>query len=265
MADENKRSKKHDRYPKLLIVERDSEKCAALQTILERFPSHIVSCAGPSETYQYLKTDIPDVLLLSADLNATDSLSFCHDFRRLHPWIPILVMMEENASKRRIAFLDSGADDCVVEPFDPDELIARLRRALRRFQELYDYYQLERTSCELDAIGLVMNPDTWEASFKGVLMDLSKTEFKLLELFCLHPNETLSRAILVQKVWRAKPPSSPRTIDNFVMRLRKKLNQVVSETNTAPEEVQLITVHGLGYQLKALRLKGQQQKTQGGN
>jgi two-component system, OmpR family, alkaline phosphatase synthesis response regulator PhoP len=264
MAEDNQKDNKRNRFPKLLIVQQENQKCFELETALAGFDAQIFYCSGSRETYQYLKEEIPDLLLLFAELKGTDTVSFCHDFRRLHPWIPILVIMEENNSERRIAFLDSGADDCIVQPFDQDELIARLRRALRRFQELYDYYQLERTSCELDAIGLVMNPDKWEARFKGVLMDLSKTEFKLLELFCLHPNETLSRAILVQKVWRAKPPSSPRTIDNFVMRLRKKLNQAVSETRTPAEDVQLITVHGLGYQLKARQLKGQQQKSQGG-
>jgi DNA-binding response OmpR family regulator len=246
------------------LVQPTTEKCLELKAALADFDAQISACSGPRETYQYLKDEIPDILLLSAELKDADVVSFCHDFRRLHPWIPIIVLMEDNDSQKRIALLDSGADDCLVGPFDYDELKARLRRALCRFQELYDYYQMERTSCQLDAVGLVMNPDKWEARFKGVLMDLSKTEFKLLELFCLHPNETLSRAILVQKVWRAKPPSSPRTIDNFVMRLRKKLNQAVSETAMHPENFQLITLHGLGYQLKVFQLKGRQE-SQGGD
>lgn len=256
MAEDNHRNSNRNRSPRLLIVQKSTEKCLEMRTALAGFDAQISSFTDLRETYQYLKEEIPDLLLLAAELKDADAVSFCHDFRCLHPWIPIIVLMEDNNRLRRIAFLDSGADDCVVEPFQYDELIARIRRALRRFQELYDYYQMERKSCELDAIGLAMNPDTWEARLKGVLMELSKTEFKLLELFCLHPNETLSRAILVQKIWRAKPPSSPRTIDNFVMRLRKKLSQAVAEAKMPAEDVQLITVHGLGYQLKARQLQG---------
>lgn len=246
--------------PKILVIASVSERLQRLREMLSGLRTTAFYCVGPSEAYQSLKSTIPDLLLLSSEMKQEDPVTFCRDFRRLYPWVPILVLHEVNNVDRRIAFLDSGADDCLLQPVDPDELMARIRRGLTRFHELSDYYQMERISCELDAIGLIMNPDKWEASFKGVHMDLSKTEFKLLELFCSHPNETLARSILVQKVWRAKPPSSPRTIDNFVMRLRKKLSQVVQETATPRHNVQLITVHGLGYQLRVRELKGQQQK-----
>ncbi len=246
--------------PKILVVEHLSESVHMIRQILSRLRAVAHYCADPREAYQYLKAKVPDLLLLSSAMEQEDPVTFCRDFRRLYPWVPILVLAQDSNLAQRIALLDSGADDCLVQPVDPDELSARVRRALTRFHELYDYYQMERTSCELDAIGLIMNPDKWQASFKGVLMDLSKTEFKLLELFCVHPNETLARSILVQKVWRAKPPSSPRTIDNFVMRLRKKLSQVLQATDTDQGEVQLITVHGLGYQLRVKKLKGQPQQ-----
>lgn len=249
--------------PKILVVEQLSESIHLLRQLLSRLRAVANYCTGPREAYQYLKTWVPDLLLLSSCMEQEDPVTFCRDFRRIYPWVPILVLAQENNLEQRIAFLDSGADDCLVQPVEPDELMARVRRGLMRFHELYDYYQMERTSCELDAIGLTMNPDKWQASFKGVLMDLSKTEFKLLELFCVHPNETLARSILVQKVWRAKPPSSPRTIDNFVMRLRKKLSQVLRATDTDQNDVQLITVHGLGYQLRVRKLKGQQQRLVG--
>lgn len=261
MNDENHCSS-HDlkNTPTILLISHQAEEQNDLQKAIAGFAAIIHPCDSAKEAYQYLKQKVPDLLLL-ASLKTEDRASFCHDFRRIYPWVPIVVVMQENDVQQRIQLLDSGADDCLLQPFNTDELMARIRRALKRFHELYDYYQLERTSCELDAIGLIMNPDKWEVHFKGVLMDLSKTEFKLMELFCLHPNETLARSVLVQKVWRAKPPSSPRTIDNFVMRLRKKLNQVVQETDTPSEDLQLITVHGLGYQLRVRKLKGQQQET----
>ncbi len=250
-----KKSKSSAQNPKILLLDANNQRQNKTKQMLSALEAHINTFVGAKKAYRYLKAEVPDLMIMTAQLSDEDPVTFCRDFRRLYPWVPIIVIHTDNNVSERVALLDGGADDCLLEPLEKEEFLARVRRALKRFNELFDYYQMERTSCELDEIGLSMNPDKWEARFKNIIMDLSKTEFKLMELFCQHPNETLPRSVLVQKVWRAKPPSSPRTIDNFVMRLRKKLNQAIAETKNPDNSVQLITIHGLGYHLKVKQLR----------
>jgi two-component system response regulator MprA len=179
----------------------------------------------------------PDAIVLDLQLPDIDGLEICRRIRRSGDSTPILMLTARNAVNDRVEGLDVGADDYLVKPFDLAELLARLRALLRR-----------HTTSDVDGTvlrfeDLTLNPLTREVRRGTRLVELTKIEFDLLELFLHHPRQVLTRDQILDLVWGYNFDSGTNSLAVYIGYLRRKLEEV--------NEQRLIqTVRGVGYALR---------------
>ncbi len=179
-----------------------------------------------------------DLILLDVMLPKLDGISLCQRLRHHGYSLPILMLTARDTSTDKVNGLDAGADDYVVKPFDLQELLARIRALLRRGNS---------ASGPILAWGkLLLNPSTYEVTYLDVPLQLTPKEFSLLELLLRNGRRVLSRAVIIDSLWKSESPPEEDTVKAHIKSLRHKLRGVA-----APEDL-IETVHGLGYRLKQL-------------
>jgi len=188
-----------------------------------------------------LRRNPPDLLLLDIMLPDQDGFTICRQLRtegRLKS-LPIVFLTARGEEVDRIVGLEIGADDYVVKPFSPRELVARVKAILRR---------QTRESEAADTVeirDLRLNPDTQDVTVRGEAVVLSALEFKLLYFLAAHPRQIFSRERLLDEVWGRDCSVTLRTVDVHIRRLREKIE-------AQPENPEYIgTVRGAGYRLIA--------------
>lgn len=179
----------------------------------------------------------PDAIVLDLQLPDIDGLEICRRIRRSGDTTPILMLTARNAVNDRVAGLDVGADDYLVKPFDLAELLARLRALLRR-RSVGD---VDGTVLRFE--DLTLNPLTREVHRSTRLIELTKIEFDLLELFLQHPRQVLTRDQILDLVWGYNFDSATNSLAVYIGYLRRKL-----EGDDKPRLIQ--TVRGVGYALR---------------
>ena len=180
----------------------------------------------------------PDAIVLDLQLPDIDGLEVCRRIRRSGDTTPILMLTARNAVNDRVEGLDVGADDYLVKPFDLAELLARLRALLRRTSVG------EGDGATLRFEDLTLNPQTREVHRGSRLIELTKIEFDLLELFLHHPRQVLTRDQILDLVWGYNFDSGTNSLAVYIGYLRRKL-----EEDDTPRLIQ--TVRGVGYALRA--------------
>lgn len=161
----------------------------------------------------------PDIILLDVMLPGLDGWGVCKEIRR-NSDIPIIMLTARDAETDRVIGLEIGADDYVTKPFSPRELIARIRAILRRTQS-DKRRQSEEKALEVGDIKLHLHNHT--LAVKETLVEVTPTEYKLLELFLSHPGQVFSRLQLIEKVQDYSFEGYERTVDSHIKNLRKKL------------------------------------------
>ena len=178
----------------------------------------------------------PDAIVLDVLMPRLDGVAACRRLRDLGDRTPVLMLTARDAISDRVAGLDAGADDYLVKPFALEELLARLRALLRRSVNGAEDGVLRFADVELD-------PGTREVRRGDRSMELTRTEFLLLELFLLNPKQVLTRSLIYERVWGYDFGPSSNALDVYVGYLRRKL-----EAGGEPRLVQ--TVRGVGYVLR---------------
>ncbi|MCV3217564.1 response regulator transcription factor [Plectonema radiosum NIES-515] len=179
-----------------------------------------------------------DLILLDVMLPKLDGISLCQRLRHHGYSLPVLMLTARDTSTDKVNGLDAGADDYVVKPFDLQELLARIRALLRRGSS---------TSPPILTWGkLLLNPSTYEVTYLDVPLQLTPKEFSLLELLLRNGRRVLSRAVIIDSLWKSESSPEEDTVKAHIKSLRHKLRTVA-----APEDF-IETVHGLGYRLKQL-------------
>jgi len=179
----------------------------------------------------------PDAIVLDLQLPDIDGLEICRRIRRSGDTTPILMLTARNAVNDRVEGLDVGADDYLVKPFDLAELLARLRALLRR----HNVADIDGTVLRFE--DLTLNPQTREVHRGTRLVELTKIEFDLLELFLHHPRQVLTRDQILDLVWGYNFDSGTNSLAVYIGYLRRKL-----EEQDKPRLIQ--TVRGVGYALR---------------
>ena len=179
----------------------------------------------------------PDAIVLDLQLPDIDGLEVCRRIRRSGDTTPILMLTARNAVNDRVEGLDVGADDYLVKPFDLAELLARLRALLRRTSVG------ESDGAVVRFEDLTLNPQTREVHRGARLIELTKIEFDLLELFLHHPRQVLTREQILDLVWGYNFDSGTNSLAVYIGYLRRKL-----EEDDKPRLIQ--TVRGVGYALR---------------
>jgi two-component system response regulator MprA len=183
----------------------------------------------------------PDVVVLDVLMPRMDGLTAARRLRSYGDTVPILMLTARDTVGDRVTGLDAGADDYLVKPFDLDELLARVRALLRRGA----LNAANPGGGGPLAFGdLRMDPATRDVTRAGRRLDLTRTEFTLLELFLSHPRQVLTREQILESVWGFDFAPTSNSLDVYVMYLRRK-----TEVDGLPRVVH--TVRGVGYALRA--------------
>jgi two-component system, OmpR family, response regulator MprA len=203
--------------------------------VLEGYEVELAS--GGREALDSVGSGRADVVVLDVLMPDIDGLEVCRRLRGGGDRVPVLMLTARDAISDRVEGLEAGADDYLVKPFDLDELIARLRALLRRTLGTDGHDQLRFADLTLDA-------DAHEARRGERRIELTRTEFLLLELFMLNPRRVLSRSLIHERVWGYDFGPASNSLGVYVGYLRRKLE--------AEGEPRLIhTVRGVGYVLRS--------------
>jgi two-component system phosphate regulon response regulator PhoB len=219
----------------ILLVEDEPGIQELLKLNLGQAGHQVIAADDAEGALQYLKTTLPDVILLDWMLPGMSGIDLCRRLRadkRYQP-VPIIMLTARGEEQDRVAGLDTGADDYITKPFSPRELVARIRAVLRRRAP-------QMTEEPVEAIGLRLDPVSHRVTGNGKALDLGPTEFRLLHFFMTHPERVYSRSQLLDQVWGDDVFVEERTVDVHIRRLRLSL-----EVSGHDGLVQ--TVRGAGY------------------
>lgn len=222
----------------ILIVE-DEPSIAEVAGLYLKRAGYQVQTAGDGRTaLQVMALSMPDLLVLDVMLPGMDGFEVMRWVRERGD-TPIIMVTSRREEVDRIAGLEMGADDYVVKPFSPQELVSRVRAVLRRTRGAID--NVERP---LIFGNLAINPQTRLVTVKGKEIVLTAKEFELLWLLARHPRQVFSRQQLLERVWGLSEFIDPSTVTVHVRRLREKI-----EANPS-EPVHILTVWGVGYRFE---------------
>jgi two-component system, OmpR family, response regulator MprA len=221
---------------RILVVDDDRAVREALRRALS-LAGYEVQLAENGETaIEQAVQAVPDAIVLDVGLPGIDGLEVCRRMRRLGNRVPILILTARDAVRDRIDGLDVGADDYMVKPFDVGELQARLRALLRRANPDSDPDALTFEEVRLD-------PDRHGAWVGEGFVELTRTEYQLLELLMLNPRRVLSHSLIYDRVWGYDFGPTSNALRVYIGYLRRKLEDAGAR--------QLIhTVRGVGYALR---------------
>ncbi|MCD0450749.1 response regulator transcription factor [Actinocorallia sp. API 0066] len=210
------------------------------------FEGYRVSEAGDGvDALESAEKARPDLIILDVLMPRMDGLTACRRLRTGGDGTPVLMLTARDMVGDRVTGLDAGADDYLVKPFELDELLARVRALLRRSAMTSPAKPGEEPADEvLEFAGLRMNTLTREVTREGRPLELTRTEYMLLEMFMAHPRQVLTREQILETVWGFDFEPASNSLDVYVMYLRRK-----TEIDGLPRLVH--TVRGVGYVLRA--------------
>jgi two-component system response regulator MprA len=224
---------------KILVVDDERAVRESLRRALELEGYEIELAAdGREALYRLEGTTEPDAMILDVLMPGVDGLEVCRRLRDSGSKLPVLILTARAEVESRVEGLDAGADDYVTKPFALDELLARVRALLRRTADE------EGESGELLRFeNLELHPATREVTRAGRPIELTRTEFSLLELFMRNPRQVLTRTIIFERVWGYDFGYASNSLDVYIGYLRRK-----TEAEGEPRLIQ--TVRGVGYALR---------------
>ncbi len=196
--------------------------------------------ATAADAFLELQGRVPDLVVLDVGLPDRSGFDLCRDIRRISD-VPVIFLTARAGEVDRVVGLEIGGDDYVVKPFSPRELTARIKAVLRRTAPAGE----PATPASCGAFRVDRN--RMEIVYEGVALDLSRYEFRLLEVLVSRPGWVFSREQLMSMAWEEPEASMDRTVDTHVKTLRVKLKAV------RPDADPIRTHRGLGYSLKASR------------
>ncbi len=224
----------------MLVVDDEPALREALQSSLEFEGYKIVTANDGQAALDELACESYDAVLLDVMMPRLDGLTACRRLRSSGNHIPVLMLTARDAVGDRVSGLDAGADDYLVKPFELDELLARVRALLRRGALNAGTPEGEET---LSFGDLRMDLTTREVTRGDRRLDLTRTEYLLMELFLAHPRQVLTRDQILSEVWGFDFEPTSNSLDVYVMYLRRK-------TEAGGESRVIHTVRGVGYVLR---------------
>lgn len=221
---------------RILLVEDDLELCRMMGFWLEQNSCPADICQDSEEAFYYLKRQVYDVVILDRMLPGMDGIMILKSMRKQGITTPVIMVTAMGTLEDRVGGLDAGADDYLVKPFAPEELFARIRALERRPVQM----ELNR---ELVYGDVVLNLSNRNLQKGERVVELSKKEMDLLEFFIRNKGQTLTRDLLLNRVWGMDSEVEDGNLDNYIYFLRRRLKQVGSQVN-------IKTVRSVGYFLE---------------
>lgn len=223
----------------IVIVEDEPSISEVVGLYLKRAGFDVTTFSDGLSAYEQFAKKLPDLVILDVMLPGMDGFSLIRSIRDRSD-VPVILLTSRREESDRIAGLELGADDYVVKPFSPQELVSRVRAVLRRTQSKSD--TPAQGTIQIDNIKI--NPQTREAFIDGSNVTLTAKEFDLLYHLAIHPRQVFSRDQLLESIWGLRDFIDPSTVTVHIRRLREK----IEKDPTAPTH--LLTSWGVGYKFE---------------
>ncbi|MCB9588805.1 MAG: response regulator transcription factor [Polyangiaceae bacterium] len=221
---------------KILIIEDEPHIVLGLEDALRFEGFDVVSRSNGRGGVDAAKSERPDCILLDLMLPDMNGYQVCETIRRSDPAVPIVMLTARSQEADKIRGLDSGADDYVTKPFSVGELVARIRALFRRLNRPSELLSFKIGETTVHVAAHLLEKD-------GASEKLSFYEVELLKLLYERQGQPVKREEILERIWGVEANPTNRSIDNFVVKLRKKLEA----TPNQPEHI--LTVYGYGYKL----------------
>nr|WP_305790379.1 response regulator transcription factor [Calderihabitans maritimus] len=221
--------------PKIMVVDDDENICELVRLYLTKENFEVVVVHDGLTALEKIEEEVPSLVILDIMMPGMDGWEVCREIRKMSN-LPIIMLSAKGESFDKILGLELGSDDYVVKPFDPKELVARVKAVLRR----YESPRTERKQVIYPQ--LVINLNEYTVKVDGKEVELAPKEIELLYFLASHPNKVFNREQLIEKVWGYDYLGDTRTIDVHVKRLRAKLG--------SNPHWQIKTVWGVGYKFE---------------
>lgn len=221
---------------RILLVEDDLELCKFIGFWLERKGYSADICQNGQDAFYYLKIQVYNVVILDRMLPGMDGIQILQLMRKQRISTPVIMVTALGTVEDKIDGLDSGADDYLVKPFEPEELFARIRALERRPVQIELNKQLTFRDVALNLSNRVLCKEDKK-------VELSKKEMDLLEFLIRNKGQTITRELLLNQVWGLHNAVEDGNLDNYIYFLRRRLKQVGSHVN-------IKTVRSVGYVLE---------------
>ncbi|MBN1267239.1 MAG: response regulator transcription factor [Anaerolineales bacterium] len=220
----------------ILVIDDDETGTSALCSFLKRCGFTTFSASNGREGLQSVQFSAPDLIVCDVLMPEMDGREFLRCLRAEKYRIPVIMLSRVGETHEKVLSLEEGADDYINKPYDPLELVARIRSVLRRSQM---YQPSLSYAWMLTAGDLLMNRQRREVYLQGELLQLTRRAFLLLEYMLTHPDEILSRERLLEIVWGWENLVDTRTVDTRIGELRKALHDQAEQPRyieTVPQE-----------------------------
>ena len=220
---------------KVLVVDDDKNICEVIKMYLENSGYHVKVANDGREAQETFSSYKPDLVLLDVMLPYLDGIDVLKWIRRDNE-TPVIMITAKGETFDKVLGLELGADDYIVKPFEPKELMARVKAVLRRYTSEGD----NKETLSFD--NLVIDINSYSVTYKGQEIKMPPKEFELLHFLASNKNRVFTREQLLCEVWGYDYPGDPRTVDVHVKRLREKV--------AGGDTWQLETVWGVGYKFE---------------
>lgn len=220
---------------KILLIEDDKDLCDTLKYRLEKEDYTVDVCHDGEEGLYYMEENLHDLIILDRMLPSINGVDLLTKAREQHITTPVIILTALGELQDKVTGLNCGADDYMVKPFAFEELLARIRCLMRRPGKW-------EGSSNLTMGDITYDPETKCLSHASRECTLSRREGDLLEVFLRNPGQTLTRTVLINRVWGLDSDVEEGNLDNYIHFLRRRLKAVESTLT-------IKTVRGIGYQI----------------
>ena len=219
---------------KILIVDDDKHIAELISLYMMKDGYETEEVYDGREAIRKAESFQPDLILLDLMLPGMDGYQVCTEIRKTSR-MPIIMLTAKGETFDKVLGLELGADDYIVKPFDPKELVARVKAVLRRYEPKQE--EADKNLLKFDA--LEINLSNYSVSYEGKTLDFPPKEFELLSFLAQNPNRVFTREQLLDRIWGYEYVGDTRTVDVHVKRIREKLN--------SEDEWGIRTVWSVGY------------------
>lgn len=219
---------------KILVVDDDVNILDLLSIQLSKAGFHVIKAIDGLDALRCLRQSIPDLAIVDVMMPNMDGYTLTKKIKQSYD-IPILLLTAKGELEDKEKGFLAGSDDYLVKPFEPKELLFRIKAILRRYEKSVDTF--------IQVGSMTINRQSYEVSFGQKTLFLPLKEFDLLSLLASRPNQVFTRDILIERVWGYDYEGDDQTLNTHIKRLREKLRSIA-------EDIHIQTIRGVGYKLE---------------
>lgn len=232
---------KKERVDRILVVDDDIKICNMIQMFLEKEKFEVIKAHDGEVALEKFKSETPKLVILDIMLPKMDGYDVCREVKKISN-VPIIMLTAKGETFDKVLGLRLGADDYMVKPFDPEELIARIRAVLRRASP-----DENRGSEQIIYPRLAIDMSNFIVKVNDKVNQLPKKEMELLYFLASNPDKVFTREQLIEHIWGFDFIGDTRTVDVHIKRLRAKLDEV-------KDNYEIKTVWGVGYKFEVKKV-----------